>query len=161
MLPRWSRRNRQSGASGLGAVATRGNRTRPGASASRSGEQSLSQLVNRAKVRVAEVAAARLGFALVGFVDVPPGSGVAVLVACNRPEAVAGGDGDLVVLGCVPSARGDQLVVGPGAPLTDAQWARIEPLLPDRTPKRGGRWRGHREVIDAIAYKSQTGTQWV
>ncbi|MFB9739478.1 IS5 family transposase [Streptomyces thermocoprophilus] len=46
-------------------------------------------------------------------------------------------------------------------PLTDAQWARIEPLLPDRTPKRGGRWRDHREVIDAIAYKFQTGTQWV
>ncbi|MET8576542.1 IS5 family transposase [Streptomyces sp. NPDC005012] len=46
-------------------------------------------------------------------------------------------------------------------PLTDAQWARIEPLLPDRTPKRGGRWRDHREVIDAIAYKFQTGTQWM
>ncbi|WP_435896943.1 IS5 family transposase [Streptomyces niveus] len=46
-------------------------------------------------------------------------------------------------------------------PLTDAQWARIEPLLPDRTPKRGGRWRDHREVIDAIAFKFQTGTQWV
>ncbi|CAL9664311.1 hypothetical protein SUDANB2_07140 [Streptomyces sp. enrichment culture] len=46
-------------------------------------------------------------------------------------------------------------------PLSDAQWARIEPLLPDRTPKRGGRWRGHREVIDAIAYKFQTGTQWM
>ncbi|MGV4988544.1 IS5 family transposase [Streptomyces sp. NRAIS4] len=41
------------------------------------------------------------------------------------------------------------------------QWARIEPLLPDRTPKRGGRWRDHREVIDAIAFKFQTGTQWV
>ncbi|RZD77721.1 hypothetical protein C0Q63_31530 [Streptomyces albidoflavus] len=41
------------------------------------------------------------------------------------------------------------------------QWPRIEPLLPDRTPKRGGRWRDHREVIDAIAYKFQTGTQWV
>ncbi|MEV5434150.1 transposase [Streptomyces sp. NPDC052701] len=38
-------------------------------------------------------------------------------------------------------------------PLTDAQWARIEPLLPDRTPERGGRWRDHREVIDAIAFK--------
>ncbi|SCF83182.1 Transposase [Streptomyces sp. DconLS] len=38
--------------------------------------------------------------------------------------------------------------------LTDAQWARIE-------PKRGGRWRDHREVIDAIAFKFQTGTQWV
>ncbi|MGW4519253.1 transposase [Streptomyces sp. NPDC004393] len=41
------------------------------------------------------------------------------------------------------------------------QWARIEPLLPDRTPKRGGRWRDHRQVIDAIAFKFQTGTQWV
>ncbi|MBA8948288.1 hypothetical protein ACWDY7_33250, partial [Streptomyces calvus] len=30
--------------------------------------------------------------------------------------------------------RLDQSVVGPGVPLTDAQWARIEPLLPDRTP---------------------------
>ncbi|MEU6682769.1 IS5 family transposase [Streptomyces sp. NPDC046832] len=45
--------------------------------------------------------------------------------------------------------------------LTDAQWARIEPLLPDRAPQRGGRWRDHREVIDAIAFKFQTGTQWV
>jgi transposase len=55
----------------------------------------------------------------------------------------------------------DQSVVGPGVPLTDAQWARIEPLLPDRTPKGGGRWRDHREVIDAIAFKFQTGAQWV
>ncbi|WP_328557981.1 IS5 family transposase [Streptomyces sp. NBC_00358] len=46
-------------------------------------------------------------------------------------------------------------------PLSDAQWARIEPMLPDRTPRRGGRWRDHREVIDAIAFKFQTGTQWV
>lgn len=46
-------------------------------------------------------------------------------------------------------------------PLTDAQWARIEPLLPDRTPKWGGRWRDHRLVIDAIAWKFQTGSQWV
>lgn len=56
--------------------------------------------------------------------------------------------------------RLDQLGVGPGVPLTDAQWARIEPLLPDRTPKRGGRWRDHREVIDTIACKFRTGTQW-
>ncbi|MGW0468468.1 IS5 family transposase [Streptomyces sp. NPDC003027] len=44
--------------------------------------------------------------------------------------------------------------------LTDAQWARIEPLLPDRTPKRGGRWRDHRQLIDAIAFKYRTGTPW-
>ncbi|MFE8018237.1 IS5 family transposase [Streptomyces antibioticus] len=44
--------------------------------------------------------------------------------------------------------------------LTDAQWARIEPLLPDRTPKPGGGWRDHRQVIDAIAFKYRTGTPW-
>ncbi|GEB49661.1 hypothetical protein SCA03_22120 [Streptomyces cacaoi] len=33
--------------------------------------------------------------------------------------------------------RLDQSVVGPGVPLTAAQWARNEPLLPDRPPKRG------------------------
>ncbi|MET4922485.1 IS5 family transposase [Streptomyces sp. PSRA5] len=48
-----------------------------------------------------------------------------------------------------------------GVSLTDAQWARIEPLLPDRMPKRGGRWRDHREVIDAIAWKFQTGSQCI
>ncbi|MCX5381577.1 IS5 family transposase [Streptomyces sp. NBC_00091] len=44
--------------------------------------------------------------------------------------------------------------------LTEAQWTRIEPLLPDRTPKRGGRWRDHRQVIDAIAFKYRTGIPW-
>lgn len=45
--------------------------------------------------------------------------------------------------------------------LTEAQWARIEPLLQDRAPKRGGRWRDHRQVIDAIAFKYRTGTPWM
>ncbi|MFE2586415.1 transposase [Streptomyces sp. NPDC059378] len=45
--------------------------------------------------------------------------------------------------------------------LTDAEWARTEPLLPDRTPWRGGRWRDHRQVIDAIAFKYRTGTPWM
>ncbi|WP_435811113.1 IS5 family transposase [Streptomyces tendae] len=45
--------------------------------------------------------------------------------------------------------------------LTDAQWARIEPLLPDRAPRRGGRWGDHRQVIDAIAFKYRTGTPWM
>ncbi|MFV0131763.1 transposase [Streptomyces sp. HMX87] len=48
--------------------------------------------------------------------------------------------------------------VGSDVPLTGAQWARIEPLLPVRTPKRGGWWRDHRQVIDAIAWKFQTGS---
>ncbi|WP_432123045.1 transposase [Streptomyces sp. S1] len=41
---------------------------------------------------------------------------------------------------------------------TDAQWARTEPLPPDRTPKRGGRWRDHRQAIDAIAFTYRTET---
>ncbi|MEU5167561.1 transposase [Streptomyces mutomycini] len=44
---------------------------------------------------------------------------------------------------------------------TDAQWARPEPLLPDRSPRRNGRWRDHRQVLDAIAFKYRTGTPWV
>ncbi|MFE2527631.1 transposase [Streptomyces sp. NPDC059382] len=35
------------------------------------------------------------------------------------------------------------------------------PLLPDRTPRRGGRWRDHHRVIDAIAFKYRTGTPWM
>ncbi|MBP2586156.1 hypothetical protein J3A78_006634 [Streptomyces sp. PvR006] len=50
--------------------------------------------------------------------------------------------------GGVPGRR----LVDPAVPLTDAQWARIEPVRPDRTPRQGGRWRDHREVIDAIAW---------
>ncbi|MFF2580186.1 transposase [Streptomyces goshikiensis] len=46
--------------------------------------------------------------------------------------------------------------------MTDAQRARIEPLLlPDRTPRRGGRWRDHRQVIDAIAFKYRAGAAWM
>ncbi|MET8131673.1 IS5 family transposase [Streptomyces sp. NPDC005251] len=45
--------------------------------------------------------------------------------------------------------------------MTDDQWARIEPPLPDRTPRRGGRWRDHRQVIDAIAFQYRTGTPWM
>ncbi|WP_405748379.1 IS5 family transposase [Streptomyces sp. NBC_01411] len=45
--------------------------------------------------------------------------------------------------------------------MADAQWERIEPSLPDRTPQRGGRWRDHRQVIDAIASKYWTGKPWM
>lgn len=55
----------------------------------------------------------------------------------------------------------DHLIVGSGVALTDVQWQRIEPLLPDRVPKRGGRWRAHRQVIDAIAFKYRTGCPWM
>lgn len=44
--------------------------------------------------------------------------------------------------------------------LTDEMWARLEPLLPDRTPKRGGQWRDHRDVIEAIIWRTRTGSPW-
>ncbi len=34
-------------------------------------------------------------------------------------------------------------------------------MLPERTPRRGGRWRDHRQVIDAIAFKYRTGRPWM
>ena len=44
--------------------------------------------------------------------------------------------------------------------LTDAEWALLEPLLPDRSPQRGGRWMDHRLVIDAVLWRTRTGTPW-
>jgi transposase len=44
--------------------------------------------------------------------------------------------------------------------ISDAAWVWLEPRLPDRTPRRGGRWRDHRQVIEAIAWKYRTGAAW-
>jgi transposase len=46
--------------------------------------------------------------------------------------------------------------------VTDAQWTKIEPLLP-RMPRsrRGGRpWIGNRAVIDGILWVLKTGARW-
>ena len=44
--------------------------------------------------------------------------------------------------------------------VSDAAWVWLEPRLPDRTPRRGGRWRDHRQMIEAIAWKYRTGSPW-
>jgi transposase len=44
--------------------------------------------------------------------------------------------------------------------LTDAEWERLEPLLPDRTPCRGGRWSDHRPVINGVLWRTRTGAPW-
>lgn len=46
---------------------------------------------------------------------------------------------------------------------TEEAWAasRDWPAPLHRTPKRSGRWRDHRQVIDAIAFKYRTGTPWM
>jgi transposase len=44
--------------------------------------------------------------------------------------------------------------------LTDAEWTQLEPLLPDRTPARGGRWADHRVVINGVLWRTRTGSPW-
>ena len=44
--------------------------------------------------------------------------------------------------------------------MTDAEYAVLEPGLPDRGPQRGGRWADHRLVIDGIRWRTRTGAPW-
>ena len=44
--------------------------------------------------------------------------------------------------------------------LTDDQWAKLEPLLPDRTPIRGGRWMDHRKVIKGVLWGTRSRCAW-
>ena len=44
--------------------------------------------------------------------------------------------------------------------LTDAEWARLEPLLPDQGPRRGGRWADHRMVINGVFWRTRCGLAW-
>jgi transposase len=44
--------------------------------------------------------------------------------------------------------------------ITDEEWARLAPLLPAATPRRGGRWRDHRQVLNGILFRVRTGVPW-
>lgn len=45
--------------------------------------------------------------------------------------------------------------------MTDSDWQRLQPLLPpEKTGKRGGQWRSHRQVIDGIRWIGRTGAPW-
>lgn len=44
--------------------------------------------------------------------------------------------------------------------LNDDEWARLEPLLPDRTPCRGGRWADHRIVINGVLWRTRSSAPW-
>ncbi|MFC4129039.1 IS5 family transposase [Hamadaea flava] len=47
-------------------------------------------------------------------------------------------------------ARGD---------LSNAEWAVLEPMLPAQAA-RGGQWRDHRQVVNAICWIMRTGSPW-
>ena len=44
--------------------------------------------------------------------------------------------------------------------LTDAQWARIEPLLPSSNGKRSRPFRDHRQVLEGIVFRYRVGCPW-
>ena len=44
--------------------------------------------------------------------------------------------------------------------ISDDAWEWIEPLLPDRTPQRGGRWRDHRTMLEAMVWRFRVGAPW-
>ncbi|MFI1721950.1 IS5 family transposase [Streptomyces sp. NPDC020489] len=49
--------------------------------------------------------------------------------------------------------------MGDRGDLTDAQWERLEPLLPVSNG-RCGRWRDHRQVVNGVLYRIRTGVHW-
>lgn len=44
--------------------------------------------------------------------------------------------------------------------VTDAQWAKLEPLLPPRKPKTGKPNKAHRTILNGIVWKLRTGAPW-
>lgn len=44
--------------------------------------------------------------------------------------------------------------------LTDAEWVRIEPLMPSSDGQRGRPFRAHREVVEGIIYRFRAGVPW-
>jgi len=36
----------------------------------------------------------------------------------------------------------------------------LESALPDRTPRRGGRWADHRLVVNGVFWRTRTGSPW-
>lgn len=36
----------------------------------------------------------------------------------------------------------------------------MEPLLPDRGPRRGGRWADHRMVLNGVFWRTRSGSPW-
>jgi transposase len=46
------------------------------------------------------------------------------------------------------------------AVLSDAQWARIAPLMPSSKGKKSRPFRDHRQVVEGILYRFRTGIAW-
>jgi transposase len=61
--------------------------------------------------------------------------------------------------GWPPAKEGIMATVSPTYQLSDEQWRQIEDLLPDNG-QRGGQWKDHRLMIDAILWVLSDGGRW-
>jgi putative transposase len=85
-----------------------------------------------------------------------------VEVPADQLPDVQPADGDLAEDGQLPAggpAAGD-LVSGDLPMVSDQVWEWMESLLPSSMSRRGGRWRDHRQVVEAICWKYRTGSPW-
>ena len=44
--------------------------------------------------------------------------------------------------------------------LSDAEWALLSEFFPPRAPKRGGRWKDDRTVLNGVFWRLSTGAPW-
>jgi transposase len=44
--------------------------------------------------------------------------------------------------------------------LSDAQWAELADFFPPRAPKRGGRWKDDRTLLNGVFWRLNTGAPW-
>jgi transposase len=44
--------------------------------------------------------------------------------------------------------------------LTDEEWAVLEPLLPERSPRKARPWKDHRLVVNGVLWRARTGSPW-
>jgi len=51
------------------------------------------------------------------------------------------------------------VIIGSGV-LSDGEWARIQPLLPSSTGRRGHPFRDHRQVVEGMVYRLRAGVPW-
>jgi len=51
------------------------------------------------------------------------------------------------------------VIIGSGG-LSDGEWARIQPLLPSSTGRRGHPFRDHRQVVEGMVYRLRAGVPW-
>jgi transposase len=85
-----------------------------------------------------------------------------VEVPADQVSDVQPADGHLAEDGQLPAGglAGGDLVSGDLPMVSDQAWEWMEPLLPSSGSRRGGRWRDHRQVVEAICWKYRTGSPW-